>query len=173
MAFLNPILLTVGGLLIAVPVAMHLMMRQQPKHVVFPALQFLQARSIQNRRRLRLRHWLLLLLRCLAVVLLAGALARPSVNSAAFGNWLLLAGLAVLFSISSLLTVVSAVQRTNVWLTSGLGALSALFGLFAAYWGYGTYMSGASFHVGDRNAPVVAAMVMICYLITAILRASS
>ena len=72
-----------GGIAaIAVPIVLHLMMRQQPKHFEFPALRFIQQRKDANRRRMRFRHFLLLLLRCAAIAILALALARPSVQSA-------------------------------------------------------------------------------------------
>ena len=53
-----------GALAIAVPIVLHLMMRQQPKHLEFPALRFIKQREHANRRQVRLRHWLLLALRC-------------------------------------------------------------------------------------------------------------
>jgi hypothetical protein len=68
-----------GALAIAVPIALHLMMRQQPKHLEFPALRFIKLRQSANRRQMRLRHWLLLALRCAVVALLALSLARPSI----------------------------------------------------------------------------------------------
>jgi hypothetical protein len=74
--FVTPLLLA-GGLLIAVPILLHLAMRQRPRQLEFPALRFLQARTVANRQRLKLRHLLLLILRCLALLLLAIALARP------------------------------------------------------------------------------------------------
>jgi hypothetical protein len=81
LTFLTPWLLG-GAALVAVPIVLHLIMRRQPKHLVFPALRFIQSREEANRRQLRLRHLLLLLLRCAAIVLLALALARPSLKSA-------------------------------------------------------------------------------------------
>ena len=95
MAFINVSLLA-GGLLVAVPIVLHLIMRQRPKQLVFPALRFIQQRRIANQRRLQLRHWLLLALRCAAIGLFALALARPSVASGALSSWIaaaLLAGL--------------------------------------------------------------------------------
>lgn len=67
-----------GALAIAVPIVLHLIMRKQPKHLEFPALRFIKLREHANRRQLRLRHWLLLALRCGLILLLALALARPS-----------------------------------------------------------------------------------------------
>ena len=64
------------------PIVLHLIMRQQPTLLEFPALRFIQKRHDANRRRLQLRHLLLLLLRAAAIALLAFALARPSVKLA-------------------------------------------------------------------------------------------
>lgn len=77
MGFLTPLLL--GGIaLIAIPVVLHLVMRQQPRELTFPALRFVKQRRESNRRKMKLRHWLLLALRCLLIAGLAIALARPT-----------------------------------------------------------------------------------------------
>src|SRR4051812_3248759 len=83
LTFLTPLMLA-GAALIAAPIILHLVMRQQPKHLFFPALRFVQLRNDANKRRLKLRHLLLLLLRCGAIVFLALAMARPSLQSAGF-----------------------------------------------------------------------------------------
>jgi hypothetical protein len=79
MDFMTPALLG-GTLLIAIPVLLHLVMRRQPRKLTFPALQFIRKRQQANRRRMNLRHWLLLALRCLLVAGLAFALARPTLK---------------------------------------------------------------------------------------------
>lgn len=79
MTFLHLSLLA-GTALVALPILLHLIMRQRPKRLEFPALRFIQQRHDANRRRLRLRHLLLLLLRAAAIALLAFALARPSMK---------------------------------------------------------------------------------------------
>src|SRR5438105_12250540 len=80
MTFIHPLLL--GGLvLVGIPIVLHLIMRQQPKHLIFPAFRFLQLRHRTNQRKLRLRHWLLLALRMLLVALMCLALARPRLFS--------------------------------------------------------------------------------------------
>ncbi|MGI9429709.1 MAG: BatA domain-containing protein, partial [Bythopirellula sp.] len=79
MTFVTPALL-LGGALVVVPIALHLIMRRQPKHLEFPALRLVQEKSEANRRRFRLRHFLLLALRIAVIALLAFALARPSVK---------------------------------------------------------------------------------------------
>jgi hypothetical protein len=77
MDFMHPGMLAGAGAA-AIPVVIHLVMRQRPRKMEFPALRFLQARQTSNRRTLKLRHILLLLLRMGALALLAFALARPS-----------------------------------------------------------------------------------------------
>ncbi len=84
MEFLSPGMLLFAATA-AVPVVLHLIMRQTPQRVIFPAVRFIRRRSDANRRRLKLRHLLLLLLRVAALVLLALALARPSLRSGSLG----------------------------------------------------------------------------------------
>src|SRR5947209_3250708 len=80
MTFIHPLLL--GGLLLAgLPVLLHLIMQQKPKHLVFPAFRFLRLQHRTNQRKIRLRHLLLLLLRVLLIALICLALARPRVFS--------------------------------------------------------------------------------------------
>lgn len=79
MGFVTPLLLAGAGL-VALPIVLHLIMRQEPKRLVFPALRFVQQRRTLNQHRLRLRHWLLLALRCAIIALLAFALARPTLR---------------------------------------------------------------------------------------------
>jgi hypothetical protein len=81
LSFLSPLLLG-GAALAAAPVILHLIMRRKPVPHSFPALRFLQQRAVANRRRLRVNHLLLLLLRIAAIVLLAMALARPVLRGA-------------------------------------------------------------------------------------------
>src|SRR5437867_13055939 len=80
MTFIYPLLL--GGLaFLAVPVLLHLIMRQKPKRLLFPAFRFLLQRHRTNQRKLRLRHMLLLALRILLIAVIALALARPKIFS--------------------------------------------------------------------------------------------
>lgn len=81
MDFMNPALLAGIGLA-AVPIILHLVMRQKPRHLEFPALRFVKRRREANQRRLRWRQLLLLAARVAAVCLLAAALARPSLKLA-------------------------------------------------------------------------------------------
>src|ERR1700748_3432984 len=76
MNFLAPAFL--GALAaIAVPVIIHLINRERKVVVEFPSLMFLQKIPYRSVRRQKIRHLLLLILRCLALALLVAAFARP------------------------------------------------------------------------------------------------
>src|SRR5688572_10490515 len=79
MGFVTPALLG-GALLVALPIVLHLIMRREAQKLRFPALRFVQQRRNLNQHRLRLRHLLLLGLRCAVIALLAFALARPTLR---------------------------------------------------------------------------------------------
>jgi hypothetical protein len=79
MSFLHLSLLA-GSAMVAVPIVLHLIMRRKPVRLEFPALRLIEKRADVNRRRLQLRHLLLLLLRAAAIALLSLALARPTVK---------------------------------------------------------------------------------------------
>src|SRR5581483_6691945 len=80
MTLVFPVLL--GGLLLAgIPVLLHLIMRQKPKQLPFPAFRFLIKRHRTNQRKLQLRHVLLLTLRMFLIAGVCLALARPKVLS--------------------------------------------------------------------------------------------
>jgi len=71
------ILFITGGLLIGVPILLHLIMRQEPKKLPFPAFRFLKMKRRINQRKMRLRHLLLLLLRMALIALIAWVLFQP------------------------------------------------------------------------------------------------
>jgi hypothetical protein len=73
--------LAAGAALAALPVILHLFMRQTPKHIIFPALQLVRERQRQSRKRMRIKNWLLLLARMAILALMALALARPRLYS--------------------------------------------------------------------------------------------
>ncbi len=73
-----------GGIaLAAIPIILHLFMRQTPKKIIFPALQLLRQRHKKTTKRLRIKNWLLLLTRMALLALMAMALARPACNTKA------------------------------------------------------------------------------------------
>jgi hypothetical protein len=73
--------LAAGVALAAVPVILHLFMKQTPKVVMFPALRLVRERQRRSRKTLKVKNWLLLLARMALVALMALALARPRVNA--------------------------------------------------------------------------------------------
>src|SRR5882672_6816840 len=76
MNFLAPAFL--GALAaIAVPVIIHLINRERKTVIEFPSLMFLQRIPYRSVRRQKIRHLLLLILRCVALALLVAAFARP------------------------------------------------------------------------------------------------
>ncbi|MCB1059107.1 MAG: BatA domain-containing protein [Calditrichaeota bacterium] len=82
MTFLNSALLAALSLGL-IPILIHLLNRQRFKEVDFPTLRFLQEMQRQKMRRVRVRQWILLLLRTLAVLALVLAMARPVLRSEA------------------------------------------------------------------------------------------
>lgn len=80
--FFNPALL-LGALAFLVPLIIHLLNRQRFKRRAWAAMEFLLAAYKKQRRRVRTENLLLLLLRCLIPILLALAIARPVLRSAA------------------------------------------------------------------------------------------
>lgn len=74
--FLVPAFL-IGLAAIAVPVFLHLLNKERKGVIPFPSLMFLERVPYREIRRQTIRHPLLLALRCLALILLAAAFARP------------------------------------------------------------------------------------------------
>ena len=84
MGFLNPWLL-LGTLGVAVPIIIHLLNRYRHRQVEWGAMELLRRALVVRSRQVQLEDWILLALRCLAVLLLALALARPTIST---GTWL-------------------------------------------------------------------------------------
>ena len=79
MSFLNPVFLF-GLLAASIPLIIHLFTRRRPRDVPFPSLEFLSEVNRSEIRRLRIKQWLLLLLRVLAIAAIAFAMARPALK---------------------------------------------------------------------------------------------
>src|SRR5438067_12727583 len=77
MAFLNPLLLF-GAAAVASPILIHLLNNRKVRRVVWAAMRFLQPAVQRNQRRVTLEDLILLALRCLLLIFLALALARPA-----------------------------------------------------------------------------------------------
>ena len=76
MNFLSPLFLA-GLTALAIPVLIHLINREKKVVVQFPSLMFLHKIPYKSVRRQKIRHLLLLILRCLALALFVAAFARP------------------------------------------------------------------------------------------------
>src|SRR5438128_1913168 len=81
MSFLAPLFL-LGAITIALPVIFHFIRRSVRERVPFSSLMFLTPSPPRLTRRSRLEDLLLLLLRCLVVLLIASAFARPYLRRA-------------------------------------------------------------------------------------------
>ena len=76
--FLNPLWLWALPAA-ALPLILHLVARRQPPTVSFPAVRYLQQVTHDHQRRLKLQHWLLLLVRTLLILSLVLAAAGPTI----------------------------------------------------------------------------------------------
>src|SRR6266545_1969662 len=85
MTFLAPIMLA-GAAAVTVPLALHFFYRARYRPLPWAPMKFLKEAIEQTSRRLKFQEWILLLLRCLALILLAFALARPGWESAQAGS---------------------------------------------------------------------------------------
>ncbi|MHC4381833.1 MAG: BatA domain-containing protein [Planctomycetota bacterium] len=82
MTFVTTGLLIAGAVSIIVPVLIHLLSRQRRRPIAWGAMRFLMEALRKHRRRLQLEQALLLLVRCLILVVLGAALARPFLEAA-------------------------------------------------------------------------------------------
>ena len=161
MAWANFMILGLGGALLMVPVVLHFLMQPKPKRVDLPTLRFLQERQHSMRSRMRLRHLMLLLLRCLLIALGALALAGPAVASRDFGNWLTVGGISGIgLVVAGWLMATLFSRRSNRMLVWALGAvLVGLIG-YGGWSAWSLFGSEESLGLGDVQAPV-AAVVLI------------
>jgi len=109
MSILAPLYL-IGALAIGLPILFHLIRRRPTGAIEFSSLMFLQPTPPRLTRRSRLENWPLLLMRALALLLLAAAFARPflrqteSASSDTVGQQIVIA-----------LDQSASMQRTDVW----------------------------------------------------------
>ena len=86
MSFLNPLLLAAGLAALTIPVIVHLQRRRRKVRVVFSSLRLVVQSQRITRRRRRITDWPILLLRMLAVALVAFVFGRPWLQSLASGS---------------------------------------------------------------------------------------
>jgi hypothetical protein len=76
MGWLAPAFLA-GLLAVSVPVVIHMIHRERRETLAFPSLMFLRKIPYRSVRRQKIRHVLLLIVRCLAIAIVVAAFARP------------------------------------------------------------------------------------------------
>ncbi len=162
MVFGNLWMLIVGGGFVAVPIMLHLLMRQKPKPLVFPAVRFLRETFASNQRRLKLKQWLLLLLRCLVILWLVAALAQPSVAAFLADYWVVggaLFLLAILLS-TALVAVLLTQRPISFWLAGLLGFGVAVCLLVGGWNLLAARMQNRNVVLAAGDGPVAAAFLV-------------
>jgi len=86
--FLAPWLFAAGAAATSVPIVIHLLNKRKFRIVVWAAMDFLLAAQRRNARRLKFQRWLLLAVRCLALLILAAAVGQLVLESPLAGAWL-------------------------------------------------------------------------------------
>lgn len=75
--FISPWFFWAGLAAVSIPIIIHLLNRRRFKVVRWAAMEYLLQAMRKNRRRLKFEQWLLLAVRCLLMLLIGLALARP------------------------------------------------------------------------------------------------
>ncbi len=146
MIFLNATLIF-GGLAIAIPIALHLLSRRQPKRVVFPSIGLLQSKASFTRSRVKIKRWWLLALRIAALLMLAIAFAQPTIDSEVSSTWINIAVL-IFFGVGLLLlSSLSAIRGMSRTITVGLILSSSVILISAIVWG------GRTLFLSPSNSP--------------------
>ena len=81
LTFASPGLAIAAGVAMAVPVAIHLLMRRRRKAVEWAAMDLLREALRRVERKRRVERWLLLAVRCLLVICAGLAIAAPFIGS--------------------------------------------------------------------------------------------
>ena len=85
LTFINSYLLPLLSLA-ALPILIHLFSRRKLKKQPFSDLRFLEEIQRKRMRRIKLRQWVLLIIRTLAVFFIAAAFTRPAIKGVHFGG---------------------------------------------------------------------------------------
>jgi hypothetical protein len=155
MTFLSTGLLA-GLIATGIPIALHLLARQQPKRVVFPATRFLTQSLHTQRDRLKLRRWWLLALRILAIALLAIALARPQIQTVTSETWFFIGASAMVGVALLALATVAFTSNQSKPLRYGLAMTGMLALLGSAIFGGVTMARTPTATITDSSPAAVA-----------------
>jgi peroxiredoxin len=158
MTFFNATLLA-GLAAIAIPVALHMIARRQPRRVVFGSIRFLTRQYESNRSRLRVRRFWLLAMRIMALAAMAVALASPAVAASFSDQWLvvgLLIGVGITLLATATVMMSRGFTRSSILPLSFIGGLTLLVAL-----GWGGYAAATGPKVSVENSgPVAMAIVL-------------
>ena len=148
MSLINPLVLY-GLALAAIPLILHFLLKSRPKKLLFPALRLLQTRRRQTTRRLRLKHFWLLVLRMLLIGLVVLLIARPALPAADYSpnarefitlTLIALAGGAVYWGVMRVWRKRQLPQHVystrRSFLQSGIGSTVVLLWLLLVGWPY-------------------------------------
>src|SRR6187455_99235 len=108
MSFLFPAFLFAAAA-IAIPILLHFRRQPPQKAVPFSTLMFLEQTPVPPKTKRKLEDWLLLALRCLALLLLALMFARPFLRSVALSSGSSSTNWCVLIDISA------SMRRDGAW----------------------------------------------------------
>ena len=162
MVFLNGWLLALGVAAVSVPIVLHFMARNRPKPTPFPTIRWLSEAIVTNRRRVRLKQWILLALRGAILAWLGLTLAHPSVAAASASMWGQ-AGLWGLFALAGLgfaiAIMLSRQERSRWWIIGGLGT-AILAGLVACVLGLGAWWSSRGTELQGGQGSVSAILLL-------------
>jgi len=158
MTFLSTGLLA-GLIAAAIPIALHLLARQQPKRIVLPTTRFLTATLTTHRDRLKVRRWWLLAMRIFAIAMLALAFARPQINATLSETWFTIA--AVAFAGLALIGLATAaiIAGRSKPLRYGLGIAGLLAIITALLWSGVTIARTPSATTTDMSPAAVAVVI--------------
>jgi hypothetical protein len=78
--FLNPIILFAAGVAVLFPLLIHIFNRQKVKKILFSSLLFLRSLEKTRMRRVKIKEYLLLIIRSLIILLVVAAFARPAIR---------------------------------------------------------------------------------------------
>ncbi len=84
--FLAPALMAAGAGAVSIPIVIHLLNKRRFRVIVWAAMDFLLAAQRRNARRLKMHRWLLLAVRCLALLLIAAGMARLVIDANVFAG---------------------------------------------------------------------------------------
>ena len=84
--FLSPWLMAAGAAATSIPIIIHLLNKRKFRVVMWAAMEWLLAAQRRNARRLKFQRWLLLAVRCLAILMIAAGIAQVVLQSTAFGS---------------------------------------------------------------------------------------